>query len=383
MVNYLAVNCLASQAGSGALQPWHDALVAAAPPRRLLLPKGHPDGSDTCDAVALLGDSYLKTAMLTQLGAGDLAATGTERVKRLTATVSQQVSNEVLAQRAPAALLVPGVPLSAADLEYLPTHGRATTVEAAIALVQAHAGTAPIHCLVKELLLAPSAARTNWKGILLELGGGAAVTSAPGPNGGFVATATLNGVQTSSDEWPSKKAAEAAAAEAALRAANLATDEQRREHELASGEAAMAAAAQQAGAQVQADWLLAAHDVEFKPVTMPSAALRSAAEGPAWFARGIGGAGTAFQRMLGAPRALPTHVSGVHAWVANVGGGSGELVLGLMAVTLPDRTQRWFVSPGCAPSMTKARESVSLAAAHGLRLLERAVEEERAAAPRA
>jgi len=323
-----------------------------------------------CDLAALLGDSVLKTALLTSLGIGNGSDGGDmNTVGVITRRVSSRVSNQVLSTHAVTALVCQGVPLAAADLLYLPEHGRATCVEAAVALVYRSAGIDPVLVLARELLMAHSAPTdVNWKGLLLEHGG--TVTSGPG-GGGFVASARVHGMTATSEAWPSKKAAETAAAAAVMDIAGLATEEQRDAVKMKAATEAMAEAAFVAGAQVKAAWLQSAPDVHFVPATMPAASFTKASEGPSWFRDGVKQKGSRLQRMLGAHIALPGVVSAVYAWTAAVGKSTSpdeSLHLGLMVVTLPDETQRWFVSSALQPSQTKAAEAVAVAAIHGLKL---------------
>ena len=149
------VSLQATSAMSGdALRPWHDALASVTPTRRLLLPRGHPEGSVDCDVLALLGDSVLKTALMTALGVGSAAGSTSDVIGALTSRVSSRVSNATLAGHAPAALVTPGVPLTPDDLSYLPEHGRATCVEAAVALVYRKHGVDPVVVLAKEVRIA-------------------------------------------------------------------------------------------------------------------------------------------------------------------------------------------------------------------------------------
>lgn len=67
-----------------------------------------------------------------------------------------------------------GYPLSRADLNALQPHGRATAVEAAVALVHLAQGAAPLAGLAALLLRTrqrSALAGRNWKGLLLERGG--------------------------------------------------------------------------------------------------------------------------------------------------------------------------------------------------------------------
>jgi len=357
-------------ASASELSEWHTALLACSPPRHLLLPRGHPEGSEACELLALLGDSYLKTSILTELGVGRLDSSARLSVAGLTRDVSSVASNAVLAAHAASALLPPGSPLTSADLECLSQHSLGTAVEAAIYHVHTHAGSEPLRCLVR-LLLQPGRVE-NWKGLLLEAGG--SVVCAAG-NAGFVATASLpDGHTARSGEWPSKRGAEQAAAEEVLRAAGLDSAASRREAAAERTREAWAAHLK-SGVQVQADWLLS-HPLAFQAITMPVAALRAASEGTQaqrlkWFIRGMEkGSASAFQRMLGAPSCLSS-VLAVHAWGAATGEGEETSALALMSVTLNDG-QRWFASPGAQRSITQAREQVSKCAAVELCLIETA-----------
>jgi hypothetical protein len=363
------------------LQAWHAALAAAAPPRRLLLPRGHPDGSLGCDTVALLGDALLRAAVLRALGAGDEARHG-RRLADWSNDVSAAVCNATLSAFADAAL-APSV--AAADLAVLPQHGRATALEAAAAHVHAFAGDAPLDALACALLrrVASAGGVCNWKGLLLECGG-AVEASASADGAGFVAVARLGRVSATSDAWPTKLAAETQAAQAALQAAGLGSAQERATADEADARAAMTHAASIASATLGAVAVPAARDLLFRPLTVNAQSLAQArVEGRAWFRRGV--EKDTFQRMLGAPLALPHAVRAVHAWggsFAGQGTDAGDtdadfppsLSLAVMAVTLASGQQRWFLS-GAQPSQNKAKNAVARLAALELALLDAAAED--------
>jgi hypothetical protein len=49
------------------------------------------------------------------------------------------------------------------------------------------------------------------------------------------------------------------------------------------------------------------------------------------------------------------------------------MFLAVLAVSLVDGTQRWFISPGAHETQTKAREAVATVAAHSLKILDLAM----------
>lgn len=208
-----------SRAGA-ALKLWHEALSSVAPPRHLLLPKGHPDGSQACAIQALLGDSLIKTAVLREMGvklhpAPELNEGG------ITERLSQAISNKVFSGAAVDILVTPGVDISAQDIEILPTHGRGTAVESAVAMVYERKGEDPVRELARELINRSKQSR-DWKSYLLDMGG--TVTSeAVGPttSQGFVARAELHGYRSKTAAWPSKLSAEQDAAEDVCHQAGL------------------------------------------------------------------------------------------------------------------------------------------------------------------
>jgi len=53
------------------LAAWHESLSTVQAPRSLRLPASHPDGSHGCTLLALLGDSLLRTAVLSRLMASE------------------------------------------------------------------------------------------------------------------------------------------------------------------------------------------------------------------------------------------------------------------------------------------------------------------------
>jgi hypothetical protein len=299
------------------LDIWHTSLKYASPQRHLLLPPGHPDGSKECEVLALLGDSLLKTTLLTELLLEKKNSISSSVPGEITLRTSQILSNQVLSSLAESILVTPGTALHLSDIELLPVHGRATCVEAAVALVyqvnENGAGIDSISALVRYLLSSPSAspAILNPIGLLLEFGG--KVKSRPGLLGGFIATAWLgSGISETGiegGEWPSRTAAEAAACEAALTDGGLASDEARMAAKRSAGAAALQLASEQAGAQVQALWLLK-EPLQFQPMTVTAASLTGASleDGPDWIIRGLIKKGNAFQRLLGAPLALPSHI---------------------------------------------------------------------------
>ena len=318
----------------------------------------------------------------------------------LTSRTSALVANSVFASLAPAFLLAPGVPLHERDLSMLPVHGAATAVEAAVALVHDRLthGPAAVASLVEELFTrvgdeaTPSLASHNWKGTLLEFGG--RLSSCAGGSGGFIATARVRDSAATSREWPTKAGAEAEACRDVLLAAGLAGERERGDARADAAAAAMAAAAAAAGAEVKASWLMST-PVRFEPVTVAAAALNGAPSGGAsWLLRGLSKkSGSLHHRLMAAHLAMPAAVARTHTWLAALGPAEagakkrqieaasndddgpqnppgGALFLGLVAVAAPDGTQRWFVSPGAQPSPTKAKESASAAAVHGIGLLQ-------------
>lgn len=202
------------------LELWHCALAATNPPRHLLLPKGHPDGSQSCEIQALLGDSFIKTAVLRELGVMVYSKSRDLQEGEITSKLSQAISNSVFSQAAVDILVTPGVDISAEDIEILPTHGRGTAVESAVAMVYEREGELPIQSLAKELILRSSQLH-NWKGYLLQMGG--EVAGFP-KKGGFSAVAKINGSSMKSSTWPTKLSAEQDAAERVCRSAGLLPD---------------------------------------------------------------------------------------------------------------------------------------------------------------
>lgn len=341
--------------------------------------------------MALLGDSLLKTAVLTELGVGkdtrsELALI-TAGPGEITSRASQVLSNQTLSNLAETILLVPSVNIKISDIELMPVHGRATCVEAAVALVsQADGGPDAVRALARFILMSPLAtpAIANPKGVLLDFGG--RVESRAGECGGFIANAWLPGIAEpgiEGGEWPSRSAAEAAASEAALTFAGMASQEARVAARRAAGVAALELASRQAGAQVQATWHLQ-REILFNPITVTAAALTGASQkdGASWLIRGLVKRGDAFQRLMGAPLALPMHFTAVHGWMATVrspaDGEDGRdeknnMFLAILGVSRTDGTQRWFISPGASETQSKVRESVGTLAAHSLGLLDLAI----------
>jgi hypothetical protein len=386
-----------------ALAEWHAALAAAQPPRRLLLPQGHPDGSLSCDTLALLGDALLKVSALRVLGCADEARHG-RHLNEYTADVAGALCNATLCDAAVTVLVPPGdaggvagAPLNAHDLTSLPRHGRATSVEAAVALVHAAHGAAPVDGLARVLLRRVAAAGgvTNWKGLLLELGGALSVASAAGGGtaSGFVATATVRGVAATSDAWPSKLAAESQAAQAAMRAAGLGSAAERTVASAEDAKQAMRAASNLARSSLGLIDVSADEKLQFRPVAMTEQSVARASEaGAAWFLRGA--QKDTFHRMMGAPLALPRIVHSVRTWVATTRGGDEFAVMSVTHARAlgsggDDQCaeqeaeqghgavqQRWFFA-GPQPSTTKAKVSVARVAVHALRLVEAAQHEER------
>jgi len=113
------------------------------------------------------------------------------------------------------------VDISAEDIEILPTHGRGTAVESAVAMVYEREGELPVQILAKELILRSSQLH-NWKGYLLQMGG--EVSGFPKKKGGFTAVAKINGSSMKSSIWPSKLSAEQDAAERVCRSVGLLPD---------------------------------------------------------------------------------------------------------------------------------------------------------------
>ncbi len=188
---------------------------------------------------ALAGDALLKAAMVKVLG----PSFGLD-ARTIIGTISGPLSNDFLSAQAAAVLVAPGVPLTPVDLVPMSTHRRATCVEAAVALVHAHAGDKPIQLLARALLdaaldrtggspsldepailpepelpkaaakLRAAAAVMKAKSILLELGG--KLQAVLQPSGSFVATAWCAHLLSTSKEQRTKRAAEREAADAVL-----------------------------------------------------------------------------------------------------------------------------------------------------------------------
>ena len=211
-------NSSSSHKTAAGFHVWRRALQETAPPRHSLLPKGHPDGTKACTIQALLGDVFIKTAVLKEMGVSTYVSPDTILHEGdITSRVSEIVSNKVFSDHIMDILVVPGVDVSEMDLELLPTHGRGTAVESAVAMVYEEKGEEPIRALAKELIQRTKQSR-NWKGILLQLGGTVQTETNDGAdaNGGFVATARFGDHEARSDVWPSKVAAEQDAAEEVL-----------------------------------------------------------------------------------------------------------------------------------------------------------------------
>jgi hypothetical protein len=362
---------------AAALAEWHAALAAAQPPRRFLLPQGHPDGSLSCDTFALLGDALLKASVLRVLGCADEARHG-RHLNDYNADVNAALCNATLCDAAVTALIAHGVPLQAHDLTALPRHGRATSVEAAAALVHAARGAAPVDSLARVLLhrVAAAGGVTNWKGLVLEAGGALSVERGAGSS--FVATATVRGVAATSDGWPSKLAAETQAAQAVMRAAGLSNAVERKAVSEEDAKQAMREAANLARSSLGVIDVSADERLQFRPVSMTEQSVaRAREEGAAWFLRGV--QKDTFTRLMAAPLALPRVVKTVRAWVATTRSGD---VFALMTVTHTlggggetEAQQRWFFA-GPQPSATQAKVSVARVAVHALRLVEEAQQQE-------
>jgi dsRNA-specific ribonuclease len=360
-----------------ALLPWHAALAACTAPRRLRLPRGHIDGSEACEKLALLGDSLLHTCALRQLG---LSATVEQQLTpgAITSRVSNALSNRTMAGCAESLLVLPpslnAEYVSANDLRVTPTHGLGTTLEAAAALVHdsnpPEVAQAALSCVAKTLLAAASTL-SNWKGVLLEQGGRVESTSVGTVHApAFTAQAWLGEHVVTADAWPNKGAAEAHAAQMALELAGLGSEEARAGAREAATMAALRSQAAANAAAVDASRAMVGTEVPltFTPFVLPAQAIAGArSEGMPWFTRGL--AKEPFPRLLGAPVLFADRVAGVQCWQSSLSGEDGGTVLGLavIAVTLPDGTRRWVWSgPHASNSAARSAAAREAIAALGL-----------------
>lgn len=208
---------------------FRDCLQKAETDKNHLLPNAVK--KEACNVRALVGDSLLRTAAVKELVVSDhripedkgkqpsvedttLRKLNGLTVGYITSRINQTVSNKHLAGNSGDILLgVERVDVSANDLEGLSLHQKATAVEAAVAMVQAQFGEAPIRALARELIRR-SQPEHNWKGMFMEMEG-EVVCEKIGKNG-YVATAThLNNKDHQvykSGTWPTEVEAEQDAA---------------------------------------------------------------------------------------------------------------------------------------------------------------------------
>ena len=210
---------------------WAALTTLPAIPSAALLPleAGPTLGSRAAETAALVGDAWLKAAVLLELGAGE----GDARPGQLTQLTAAAVSNALLSLLAPRLLCgteqASGVsgeafPLRNEDLLCLHEHGRATAVEAAVFAVQSRGNASAVRDLAKTLLEHAEGHR-NYTGMLLENGGTFVSTiEIVEPESGvplFVATARLGTNSASSSPATSIQRAKAEAAELVLRELRL------------------------------------------------------------------------------------------------------------------------------------------------------------------
>ena len=142
------------EARPGGLEAWHAALDAVSPPPQLLVPVlgGRDIGAARRrQRLALLGDALVKVAVLRLLGLAD--AKRAVPVQDIISACACSVSNSSLSAIAEPALVRGSTAVSTDVLRALSQHSRATAVEAAVALVHAACGDAPIESLAGRLLV--------------------------------------------------------------------------------------------------------------------------------------------------------------------------------------------------------------------------------------
>ena len=133
------------------MQLWHQALAAVKPPKHLLVPlSGNADEKRMLRPQALLGDSLPRTAVIRELLT--LLPTSHQNVGCISKTLSVAVNNRVFSDCAVDVLVVPGIDITAEDLESSNERGRSTVVESAVAMVHDRKGTKPVQELAREFI---------------------------------------------------------------------------------------------------------------------------------------------------------------------------------------------------------------------------------------